>query len=516
MTSSSDDSMNAKPLQFTLVEAWPKLSWVASLAKAGDAVTVLHGPCVETHTSWFAEAVWDGEFSDGDFDRTEIVCGSGGRLRGNAICFVTSGDTLNRLYWLGHSGAILVSNSLPALLAVAGVSLVEGYAYADAMASITRGVASYVREIPSTGGSVHLVYLHNLTVDADGVREVPKPSLAPDFVDFATYRSYLFASAARVGRNASSPNRRHAVGLLATLSSGYDSCAAAVVAREAGAREAATIAKGRRTAGTLFDTGDSGAAVASSLGLNCGSYERSQKSFPLEDAAWAVMGNVGDISLSLFDYPAPLCLLFTGFMGDVLWDTRTVQPEHLHRKDTSGARFSEARLEQGVFLCSPVFWGCAQEARILALSHLPEMQAWRVGGDYDRPVPRRLLEEAGVKRGTFARGKRVASFNRRFGRPLSPDLRDDFSAFMARRGRRSGALMAEVAAYIADGIDYHLLGKPPLEQGSSCDRWVRIPSPTDFFLWANERLKRRYQEGLGVLASATGPAAGLAQLADKT
>ena len=76
--------------------------------------------------------------------------------------------------------------------------------------------------------------------------------------------------------------------------------------------------------------------------------------------------------------------------------------------------------------------------------------------------------------------------------------------------------MAEVAAYIADGIDYHLLGKPPLEKGSSCDRWVRIPSPTDFFLWANERLKRRYQEGLGVLASATGPAAGPAQLADKT
>jgi hypothetical protein len=257
--------------------------------------------------------------------------------------------------------------------------------------------------------------------------------------------------------------------LLATLSSGYGSCAAAVVAREAGVREAVTISQGRRSLEAIFDPQDSGAVVAASLGLRCNSYDRSRTTFPLEDAAWASVGNVGDINLSLFDYPEPLCLLFTGFMGDVLWDKSTVQPEHLHRKDTSGARFSEARLQQGLFLCSPAFWGCVREEQILALAHEPEMQPWSVGGDYDRPLPRRLLEEAGVRRGTFARGKRAASYNRRYGRPLSPELREDFAAFLAKRGMRPGSPLGEMAAYVLDGIDYYVLRKlPPALRFSCC------------------------------------------------
>jgi len=483
-------------LQYLPVVDWPKLSWVAAM-RAGDAVaTVLHGPRVETRDAWFVEAVWDGELEEGDFDRTALVFGTGGRLRGDAICFVTPGDTLNRLYWHRGKATTVVSNSLPALLAVAGVELVQGFPYADAMASITNGLVSYVREIPSTSGPIQVLYYDNLTVDRDGAHPTPKPSSAPNFVDFATYRSYLFDSAVRLGRNAAAPGRRHPVGLLATLSSGYDSCAAAVLAREAGARAAVTIAQGRRSATTLLDTADSGAPVAAALGLSCRSYDRIRSSYPFEDAAWAAMGNVGDVNLSLFDFPQPLCLLFTGFIGDVLWDKGTRQTEHLHRKDTSGARFGEARLEHGVFLCSPVFWGCAQEARILALSHQPEMQPWSVGGDYDRPIPRRLLEEAGVPRGAFARRKRLASLNRRYGRPLSPDLRADFAGFLARRGSRPGGPLAEAVAYVLDGIDYYLLRRLPPALRFSCKGWVRIPSGTDFFLWANERLAQRYRQRL--------------------
>jgi hypothetical protein len=281
------------------------------------------------------------------------------------------------------------------------------------------------------------------------------------------------------------------------MSSGYDSCAAAVVAREAGTRDAVTISQGRRSAASLLDLKDSGASVAEQLGIACSSYQRQRNSFPFESASWASTGNVGDINLSLFDYPEPVCLLFAGFMGDVLWGKNTVQPEHLHRTGgASGARFGEARLEHGVLLCSPVFWGCAKEAQILALSRMPEMKPWIVGGDYDRPIPRRLLEEAGVKRGTFARGKRFASFNRRYGRPISAELQEDFCEFMARRGGRPGSALSVAAAYIADGIDHYLLHKLPSDVGSSCHKWVRIPSRTDFFLWANDRLKRRYRDGI--------------------
>jgi hypothetical protein len=37
------------------------------------------------------------------------------------------------------------------------------------------------------------------------------------------------------------------------------------------------------------------------------------------------------------------------------------------------------------------------------------MRPWRVGGHYDRPIPRRLVEEAGVPRRSYAKEKRAIS-----------------------------------------------------------------------------------------------------------
>lgn len=475
---------------------WPMLSWVAVARKGSNTISVLHGGRVEISSEWCAEAVWDGLFSNGDFDRTDLIFGTGIRVREQAVYFVTSGDTLNRLHWYQDDTGIFVSNSLPALLAVANIDLIESYPYADAMASIVEGLKSYRREIPATEGPIHIVYFNNIKLENDQISEVAKPSSAPDFVDFATYRDYLFGAARRLGDNASAPDRKQEVKPLATVSSGYDSGATAVVAREAGGREAVTISQGRRDASNLFSLNDSGATVAKQLGLNCAGYDRAMDNYPFEDAAWASMGNIGDINLSIFDYPQPVCLLFTGFMGDVLWGMDTVQSEPLHRKDTSGARFNETRLELGVINCSPVFWGCQKESQILGLSHLPEMQPWILGNDYDRPIPRRLLEEAGVKRGTFASKKRVASFNRRYGQPLSHNLRKDFSRFLANRGLRPGSWYSEKAALILAGIDWIILRKLPPAIRFSCKDWITLPTPSLFFLWANERRKQRYLRGL--------------------
>lgn len=483
-------------LKFTEVTDWPKLSWVAAAKRGCEIITILHGSCVETHASWCVEAVWDDEFSNGDFDRTDLVFGTGIRMRGDQVFFVSSGDTLNRLHWYENKKTIFVSNSLPALLAVADIGLVQDYAYADAMASITDGLLSYQTQIPSTLGPIHIVYYNNIRLKDDEISEVAKPPIAPDFIDFATYRDYLFSAARRIGQNASAPRRRHPVKLLSTVSSGYDSGAAAVVAREAGTRDAVTLSQARRDAANFFSLNDSGESVAMQLGMNCTSYDRFKRNYPFEDAAWAGIGNVGDINLAIFNYPKPLCLLFTGFFGDILWAKDTIQPEPLHRKDTSGARFSESRLELGVFNCSPAFWGCQKEFQILRLSHLPEMHPWTLDNDYDRPIPRRLLEEAGVKRGTFANKKRLASFNRRYGRPLSVDLREDFSVFLAQHGSHPGSSLSEAVALGLAGIDWLFLRKLPASLRFSCKDWIALPPPSLFFLWANERRKQRYLQGV--------------------
>ena len=130
-------------------------------------------------------------------------------------------------------------------------------------------------------------------------------------------------TAKRIGSNAAEAGRKYAVCSVATISSGYDSPAAAVVAREAGVRRAVTIERARRDLANLFDPDDSGIEIARHLGMSCTSYSRDPRRLRFEDACWAAMGNVADVGLSLLHPPEPVCLLFTGFMGDVLWDTST-------------------------------------------------------------------------------------------------------------------------------------------------------------------------------------------------
>jgi hypothetical protein len=203
------------------------------------------------------------------------------------------------------------------------------------------------------------------------------------------------------------------------------------------------------------------------------------------------MGNVGDINLAIFDYPEKLCLLFSGFLGDVLWRKDADHVEPLRRKDTSGARFSECRLELGVFNCSPVFWGCQNERQVHALSQRQEMLPWTLGTDYDRPIPRRLADEAGIRRGSFGTRKRVSSFNRKYGRPLSADLRQDFARFMEARGDRASSGFREWVSMILRGVDLLVLRKLPSAVRFSCKEWVALPSSSMFFIWANERRKNR-------------------------
>lgn len=492
-----------KRLEYQEIPQWPKLAWAAQAGRDDEWIRIFHGPCVETQPEWCAEAAWAGDFRAGDFDLTDVVVGSGVRVRGDDVLFVTPSSTLDRLFWCQRGDASFISNSLPALLAVADLDLVEDFPYAEAMGSIIAGLQSYQREIPSSGGAIHVTYFNNLKLASNQVQEIAKPIRAPEFADFAGYRDYLFSTARQLGANARALERCHPVALLASVSSGYDSPAAALMAREAGTLECVTIAEGRRDATSLFNTNDSGAGIAAQLGMNCRVYSRDKAEFPLEDAAWAGVGNVGDIHLSLFEYPGPVCLLFTGFMGDVLWDRNLVQSEWLRRKDTSGARYGEARLEHGLLLCSPVFWGCQWESQILALSHLPEMQAWTLHSKYDRPVPRRLLEEAGVARHSFGTHKRAVSFSRRYGRPISPHLRPDFERFLAVRGKRPGTRLDEMIAYVLDGVDYYLLRKLPTPLRFSCTNWASTADPTLFFLWANARRKQRYLQGFEPLQDCT-------------
>jgi hypothetical protein len=100
-------------------------------------------------------------------------------------------------------------------------------------------------------------------------------------------------------------------------------------------------------------------------------------------------------------------------LGDTLWSTGDTQSpalsEQYRFRYPAGGSLQEFRLQTG-FIHVPVpLLAFTRHADVRRISNSLEMRPWRVGGDYDRPIPRRLVEEAGVPRRSYAREKRAIS-----------------------------------------------------------------------------------------------------------
>jgi len=163
-------------LQPVLEPDWPPLAWIACCDRANPVITVRHGPQVETREDWLCEAVWDGEFEAGDFDRTDLVFGSGIRLRDEGVVFVPAGVTVDRLQFLELGGTTWVSNSMACLLGVTGVNVDAKYdRYFDLFWSVTKGLDGYERRVPTLAGRLEIVFFRNLVWDGECLSEEAKP-----------------------------------------------------------------------------------------------------------------------------------------------------------------------------------------------------------------------------------------------------------------------------------------------------------------------------------------------------
>lgn len=476
-----------------LVPDWPKLAWVASFERHDDHIHVLHGPMVETAVDWIAEAVWAGDFDKGDFDRTELVFGSGVRAREAAVTFVSSGTTIDRLWytWDGQKGN--VSNSLPAILAVTGLSLRLDYDhYVRDIATIIKGLGGYITSIPTDGAQINVVYFDNLVFNGDQVQVASKPDTAPQFRCYDDYIQFLTGTAAQLGQNATSSKRSFSIQALSSISSGYDSPAAAVIARAADCCD--TVTFGRAT--SFWRGPDSGRAIAEQLGLACVEHHDWRKRrCSDESAVWAATGRCCDLGLATLDYPDPLCMFFTGFCGDIVWDygKRTGQ-RSFSRTDTSGLGLCEYRLIKGFFNIPVPFWGARHKDELHLLSQSEEMSPWRLGGSYDRPLPRRILEDAGVQRGSFAVRKKNTQSEEFFTWPRSPQASREFSDWLDAAGVRRPNKHFVPALKSITAAD-NLLAKNVLYKFGWRHKGVRnlllYRANGLLFQWGNQRLQAR-------------------------
>jgi hypothetical protein len=190
---------------------------------------------------------------------------------------------------------------------------------------------------------------------------------------------------------------------------------------------------------------DSGEAIAGMLGLAVDTYSRDAylESSDYPEAAFIATGNGGDdVVWSALGARLERTMLFTGMLGDTLWGIEGQDPrlsrEYRFRYPAGGS-IQEHRLTIG-FVHVPIpLLTFTRHAELRAISRSPEMSAWRLGTRYDRPIPRRLVEEAGVPREAFAKEKRAVTqpfwLQRASPACMSRASLEDFRQFEARCAR---------------------------------------------------------------------------------
>ncbi len=138
-------------------------------------------------------------------------------------------------------------------------------------------------------------------------------------------------------------------------------------------------------------------------------------------------------------YISEVSILLTGCLGEMWYPGRLHRPGYvdseLKRWDLGNHGLSEVRLVSGFIQLPLPYIGARRREDIFRITESLEMNPWRLGTLYDRPIPRRVAEEAGVPREFFGQKKMaaVAEFPPPH-IPHNPQLREEFSTFLAENG----------------------------------------------------------------------------------
>jgi hypothetical protein len=403
------------PLSFhrKSIDSLPPLAWLFTITKSGEA-TLVHGAGVEVFSNGFFEGCLA---SDGGEDFTKIaeVFGSGMKVQDGRYAFITPAHTLESLFLYQHENGLSLSNSLSFLLEYHGVVLPWDIRYGTKFASLVRGIDAYERELLRTAeGEVSRVVYDNVIVEPEGRHKLLRKPLPPAFETYSEYVTYLGETLQQALADAKRGGRVMRYQPLATCSTGYDSAAVAALARTWGCRQAITLTHAR--GGAM----DSGKAVAEMLGLEAREFayaECAETSFQ-EIAEFLATGMGGeDYCFQPFAPALRGRVLLTGHWGGDVWETYVPRigaaywspNEVFHGPSLCGMSLQEFRLSHDfIHIPVPVI-GARRHTDVWRISNAPEMEPYRLHNDYDRPIPRRILEESGIPRAMFGQRKKAAS-----------------------------------------------------------------------------------------------------------
>ena len=499
-------------LHFTPVDPWPCLAWVARCCPSDRTVRVWHGRQVEVRPLWFCEAVWNRDFEAGDFDLTDLVFGSGARVRDDRVVFVSSGSTVDRLQHAEIDGKTWISNSLACLVAVSGVKVAKDYQrYPEFFQSARKGIDTYERRLPTWSGQIELTYFRNLSWNGVSLTVEDKPFPERDFDSFQKYRAFLATSLSHIAHNMEAADRSHPYQMIGSLSSGYDSPTATILAQEAGLEQAFSFRSGRL--GRI----DDGEEIARILGLELHFVDRLawRQQALAEVPYFASTGYGSDVVLSSAQDILRGRVLVSGFHGGKVWakHATALQPD-IARGDASGLSFTEHRLSLGSIHLPVAFMGVRQIRDINILSNDSKLSPWEIAGRYSRPICRRIVEEAGVPRNLFGIRKiAVTNLFRRGEAVLTRRTQTEYYAWLEANELRNprvlerAVIALQTRSYDPDKLSGALNKVLPANVSERATRlYVRAMQPLNrrinvcahLFPWAVERMGRVYNVDVDV------------------
>jgi hypothetical protein len=405
---------------YNLIERFPPLAWVATCQRDREAIPVLHGRFVETHPQFFIEGAWSGDFAEGQIQDSDTVFGSGGVPVDGAVIFVACTATTDYLYHSDNAKHFVISNSLPLLLANLDDELLSAFdEYSRFNMSILDGIRSYRAEIPTRKGHVHRVMHYNVRFGPDAIALVDKP-LPPHFGQFSVYRDYLRDRIGKLFANARHPARRQPMQVYSTQSKGYDSTAVNALAATYGIDKVFTSPQSKEHRSFYLgkqatQPSDDGTPICEALGLTCIPIDRLsfQKGLIHEHYYWASLDNNQDLNLHhIHSFIHAPTLLLTGNLGEVWYTTEAIGEsrlptfnDELIRWDQAGHGLGEVRLVASLVQVAVPFIGARHRRDILDITENEDLNPYRLGGTYDRPIARRIAEEAGIPREMFGQTK---------------------------------------------------------------------------------------------------------------
>lgn len=402
----------------------PALAWGVKVDTTGNAL-VNYGPNVHVFDNGVVEGVWDDDFQKLNFKDASHFFGSG-LLLGEDGLTITPPSHFYEGVFLFHNyqtGMSYFSNSLNYVLLENAYLLQDNY---EAIATelfeknneiTAKGVFKVSTELCNTKDyAIHVFYYHNVLITEKGCSIKPKQPPVPQYKNFDQYRAYLLKVLHKLNDNANSPIRVQKYPSLATLSSGYDSSAVAALLVDVGQVEAVTIDV------NIAGNEDSGLELAGYLGIPCtpcshplaiedrianlGTFNYTDDFADETSEFLATVGHGDDIVLKAFDEYLGGKTVYTGHSGDDVWSFKSLDFIGIPVDIINAKSLSEYRLRKNFFHVPLPVIGAVYPFILHKINFELNTRKFWVDDNYNRPIPRRIVEEKGVPRGAFAKSKR--------------------------------------------------------------------------------------------------------------